>query len=621
MVDHATPDRLRRWYGAVAALCCALTVAGCSLAPVRIVNTLRGRWVDRVSIGQYPDRLSPGSVAALAAAGFSRPDWADAEAAIRKVVSHRAWRTSAAISLAEAELAMRAAMETPRRKQELATALLFLSAEAAYAGLHMKPATEDLEGRLVATYNEAVMRATLAWYRHRPAAVSAFGRTWKPVLRVSAGEFFPGMSFDRLEAAAGLEQRGLWNRYTVDGIGAAFVASRANQGVTELEAYLPSEGIFYPATAILRFAGGRRSGGTATLEILDPDRTPSIRFAGRTRMLSADFTMPQAALLSRSGDLRLLEIREALRPGSGRRRAGLYLMQPYDPNRIPLVMIHGLLASPLTWRQVTNELRGNPEIRKRYQIWHFYYPTGLSPLTTAAWLRRDIDDLQRILDPGRDDFASRHMVVIAHSMGGLLAHTLVSDSGLAIWRGVLRVNPEEIRASPEAVRSLENALVFRRKPFVQRVIFIAVPHRGSDLATGFLARLARRIISIPESVIRTQMELLTGNPGLWTDSALKVFSGRYPSSVDSLRPDSPGIRELDALPIAVPVHSIIGQRKPGPKETGTDGIVPWTSSHHPQAVSELVIQPANHHVHNHPAAIAEIRRILSLPAPAGRKRK
>src|SRR5690606_271925 len=103
------------------------------------------------------------------------------------------------------------------------------------------------------------------------------------------------------------------------------------------------------------------------------------------------------------------------------------------------------------------------------------------------------------------------------------------------------------------------------------------------------------------------------NPGIWSDSAVGFLSGRTANSVDSLKPGSITTTTLAALPIPVPVHSIIGQRRPGPKESGSDGIVPWTSSHFPEAVSELVVQPANHGVHNAPEAIAEVKRVLALP--------
>jgi pimeloyl-ACP methyl ester carboxylesterase len=54
-------------------------------------------------------------------------------------------------------------------------------------------------------------------------------------------------------------------------------------------------------------------------------------------------------------------------------KSGLYLLEPYDPNRIPVVFVHGLLSSGYTWLNVSNAVRADPEIRRRYQVWVFFF--------------------------------------------------------------------------------------------------------------------------------------------------------------------------------------------------------------------------------------------------------
>jgi len=158
------------------------------------------------------------------------------------------------------------------------------------------------------------------------------------------------------------------------------------------------------------------------------------------------------------------------------------------PDRIPIIMVHGLRATPLTWQQLTNELMGNPEIRRRYQIWHYLYPTGLPFLTSAANFRDDLEEVRRLLDPDGRDFATQNMVVIGHSMGGLLTRTLVTDSGDALWNSTFAVPISEIPPDMEQLPQLRRVFYFTPKSYVKRVIFVAVPHRGTTSADGPFGR-------------------------------------------------------------------------------------------------------------------------------------
>ena len=59
----------------------------------------------------------------------------------------------------------------------------------------------------------------------------------------------------------------------------------------------------------------------------------------------------------------------------------------------------------------------------------------------------------------------------------------------------------------------------------------------------------------------------------------------------------------------IPYHSIIGNRKRAGEPGGTDGIVPYTSSHLDGATSELVVK-SGHSAQQNPLGIQEVRRIL-----------
>ena len=61
----------------------------------------------------------------------------------------------------------------------------------------------------------------------------------------------------------------------------------------------------------------------------------------------------------------------------------------------------------------------------------------------------------------------------------------------------------------------------------------------------------------------------------------------------------------------MPVHSIIGNRGRGDGSAGSDGVVPVRSARVASAESELIV-PTGHGGFDHPAAVAEIKRIILM---------
>ena len=79
-------------------------------------------------------------------------------------------------------------------------------------------------------------------------------------------------------------------------------------------------------------------------------------------------------------------------------------------------------------------LAADPAIDGGFQFWTFGYSTG-NPIPYSAYLlRRDLDEARRRLDPGKTDPAFDRMVLIGHSMGGLLCKMIAVDSGDRLWR-------------------------------------------------------------------------------------------------------------------------------------------------------------------------------------------
>src|SRR5204863_7879130 len=60
--------------------------------------------------------------------------------------------------------------------------------------------------------------------------------------------------------------------------------------------------------------------------------------------------------------------------------AKLVFLDPYQPGKVPVVLIHGLFSSPEDWADAIGHLRAAPGFANRFQIWPFGYPTGQGSL-------------------------------------------------------------------------------------------------------------------------------------------------------------------------------------------------------------------------------------------------
>ena len=209
---------------------------------------------------------------------------------------------------------------------------------------------------------------------------------------------------------------------------------------TKTATLYPPEGLFVDATAIYD-----RSAGGARFSLL----------VGRTTVMLRGHTYTLAASHSAAGDHLKLRAKRfghsgfggMIHPFSASRRPQIYLLDPYDPNKIPLLMVHGLQSTPVAFAGLVNSLRADPEIRSKYQVWQFYYASGTPVLVNAAALRDSLAETVHALDPQGHDAATKRIVVVGHSMGGVISHTLVSTSGDRVWRSVFRVSPSELQGA------------------------------------------------------------------------------------------------------------------------------------------------------------------------------
>jgi pimeloyl-ACP methyl ester carboxylesterase len=279
-------------------------------------------------------------------------------------------------------------------------------------------------------------------------------------------------------------------------------------------------------------------------------------------------------------------------------------------------MVHGLLSSPLTWSVMFNDLRADPQLRQRFQFWFYLYPTGNPYLASAAELRADLARLREELDPGRHDAALDHMVLVGHSMGGLVGKLLtVGSSDGCFWNLVSREPFDRVKAKPATLAELQHIFFFDPAPGVERVVFIATPHHGSKLSPSLPGKLAADLVELPRSLRAAALDLSKENPDSGTHA--------LPTSVDLLAPASPALELLahKRPPDGVRYHSIIGQAPGndplrevayvlGQTDRRTDGAVPYVSAHIDGVESEIVVEADHNNVHRHPLAVLEVRRIL-----------
>ena len=348
-------------------------------------------------------------------------------------------------------------------------------------------------------------------------------------------------------------------------------------------------------TAFIHFKGNN-----ATVELEDPYVTENVSIGGHRYPLRADFGANISYALSTTR-IDKLGLARLLNPERFSNTCRLSRIQPYDPERIPVLMVHGLESTPATWVPMYFELMKDPQIRKTYQFWVFSYSSGYPYPYSAALLRQELDRMNRAF-PGHKD-----IVMIGHSMGSLLTRLMITDVEEKMWFDFFGTHPSETKISGNSRTLLEESLIFDSRDDVARAIFFSGPHKGSSLATSWIGRLGSKLVRAPAFIADTRdsvVSIVKADP-----SALVL--NRAPNSIDTLAPNNRFIREINKHPVdkRIPFHSVMGDRGKGDTPDSSDGVVAYWSSHMDGAVSEKIV-PSHHSSHQNPEGIEEARRIL-----------
>ncbi|WP_269790374.1 alpha/beta fold hydrolase [Stenotrophomonas sp. Iso1] len=495
------------------------------------------------------------------------------------------------------------------------------------------PAQRALEDRLTQVrdyYNYAAEQtASVVFQRTRALAIE--GQDFTRPIQVDRWtistnfEQLPLASIpQQLVSASSVSFAGLRSSYRRDGFGAELVVVLEKAALTaplegaatgtapELPAF--SEMPAINATVLLHFSGDTLEEVLATREIrlesYSPDNTSAVVLRGQEVPLAANFTAAYGVWLAQSG-FASESLRTLFGRGEGIREPHIYLMQPYDPNRRIIFMLHGLASSPEAWVNLANEIMGDPEMRKHYQVWSVYYPTNAPIALNRYTVSNAFNSTLKHFDPSGTARATHDMVFIGHSMGGVIARLMLSSSGEVLWDDALT----RFKLQGERLKRVETRLGpllhFTPQPNVERAIFIASPHKGTDAAGNRLGRMIGKLVRLPLTILGKfgDVFLALQNPD---EAGDKPKEPRITTSIDNLKASDPFIEKSATLPLApgLKYHSIIANRKADvPTADSDDGLVPYWSSHLDGALSEKVVI-SGHSVQETPEAVLEVRRIL-----------
>jgi pimeloyl-ACP methyl ester carboxylesterase len=164
----------------------------------------------------------------------------------------------------------------------------------------------------------------------------------------------------------------------------------------------------------------------------------------------------------------------------------IYFLEEYDPQKIPILFIHGATGTPKGWKYFVGSID-----RTRFQPWFFYYPSGARIQSMSYLLLWKLHNLQA-------KYHFDQLYITAHSMGGLVARSFIMDYGASFpyvklfvslatpWGGV-HMAEYGVKQSPAVIpcwidMQPESAFIrslYRSKMPVTVSFYMFSGHRGS----------------------------------------------------------------------------------------------------------------------------------------------
>lgn len=507
-----------------------------------------------------------------------------------------------------------------QRRQAL---LQSISHAYAYLFASQRPAQQRLfDNRQIQVrdfYNVAVSRFVAEQFNGQPDQAIADIQLSNSSISINIqdhGQLFQHQPPEQLVAADELSFRGLRTVNRRDGFGVEFVAVMPEPNTDHTANIHPSR--YLPISIVLRPSGQSAQqmiqSSSFTLDIYNPyQHTQAELTPQSTQNLAANFSAPYGLWLAQN-NLAELAYRSLLALDETNAAPRLYLLEPYQPNKRVIILLHGLASSPEAWVNLTNDIFGDPVLRQGYQVWQVFYPTNMPMLESRLKIQQLIEKTYQQVDPQHKDHASQHSVLIGHSMGGVIGRLLLSETNL----GKTAFTEFSPRERSRLLQIPEIGRYFQLKPLpqVQRAVFISSPFRGTDYADRWFTLALRNIIRLPVSFLEAIDDAIARasiDQQLMqriTETGLLEFQ----NGASELSKQSRFMRITAAVQMkaGLPYHAIMGKIEPTTSiADSSDGIVPYHSSHLEGAVSEQLIQ-GGHSIQANPEAVLELRRILRL---------
>ena len=245
------------------------------------------------------------------------------------------------------------------------------------------------------------------------------------------------------------------------------------------------------------------------LKLHDPYKHEKVTVAGKQYALAANFSAPYGLWLAennlgRAAYLVLIDRDDNLI------MPHLYMLEPYNPKKKVIVLIHGLASSPEAWIRLTNDIMGDPVLRENFQVWQVFYSTNMPILESRFQINALVQ--QGFARVANNAPAKKDAVLVGHSMGGVIARLMVSQADITqdAFKLVQNTRIAQFKDNPLFKARLQMQPI----PNFTRAIFLATPHRGTEYADRWHTKLARKIIRIPGAFLGAFADTLQGEIGL-----------------------------------------------------------------------------------------------------------
>ena len=93
--------------------------------------------------------------------------------------------------------------------------------------------------------------------------------------------------------------------------------------------------------------------------------------------------------------------------------AGLFMLQKYNKNKIPIIFVHGANGTAADWRTIVKNID-----HKNFQPWILNYPSGVRLSLVSDYLKLATHEMQK-------KYRMKKIYVVAHSMGGLVTRSFI----------------------------------------------------------------------------------------------------------------------------------------------------------------------------------------------------